>query len=152
LPGFFGAPDVAGPLCGLALAGPLFPELLVEQLPAVADPVFPVLPDWVMPVVLAFPDSAPEVEFDVVLTEPDRPPLPESPEVATGLEVALPVSVEPVEPVFPEVALLEPLPEGPWPFLLGFWPFWPPPHDGGPWFPQTATGLPQVAQGLLPLP
>ncbi len=78
--------------------------LLVELLPAVAGPVAPVLPDWVTPVVLAFPDSAPEVEFDVVFTEPDWPPLPELPEVATGLAVALPVSVEPVEPVFPEVA------------------------------------------------
>ena len=96
--------DVAGPLCGLAVAGPLLPVLLVDSLAAVAGPVAPVLPDWVMPVVLAFPDLAPEVEFDVVFTAPDWPPLPESPEVATGLEVALPVSVEPVEPVFPEVA------------------------------------------------
>jgi hypothetical protein len=59
-------------------------------------------------VVLAFPDLAAELEFDVVLTEPDCPPLPESPEVATGLEVALPVSVEPVEPVLPEVAEVVP--------------------------------------------
>lgn len=88
------------------------PVLLVELLPAVAGPVAPVLPDLVTPVVLAFPDSAPEVEFDEVLTEPDWPPLPELPEVATGLAVALRVSVEPVEPVFPEVALLEPWPEG----------------------------------------
>jgi hypothetical protein len=87
------------------VASPLLPVLLVEVFPAVAGPVAPVLPDWVIPVVLASPDLAPEVEFDVVLTGPDWPPLPESPETATGLEVALPVSVEPVEPVFPEVAL-----------------------------------------------
>ena len=92
------------PLCGLAVAGPLLPVLLVELFPAVAGPVAPVLPDWVMPVVLASPDLALEDEFDVVFTAPDWPPLPESPEVATGLEVAFPVSVEPVEPVFPEVA------------------------------------------------
>jgi hypothetical protein len=88
------------------------PVLVVELLPAGAGPVAPVLPDWVSPVLLAFPESAPEVEFGVVFTDPDRPSLPESPEVATGLELALPVSVEPVEPVFPEVALLEPWPEG----------------------------------------
>ena len=99
---------VAGPLCGLAVAGPLLPVLLVELFPAVAGPVAPVLPDWVMPVVLASPDLALEDEFDVVFTAPDWPPLPESPEVATGLEVAFPVSVEPVEPVFPEVALALP--------------------------------------------
>lgn len=89
----------------MAFAGPLLPVLLVELFPAVAGPVAPVLPDWVMPVVLASPDLALEVEFDVVSTAPDWPPLPESPETATGLEVAFPVSVEPVEPVFPEVAL-----------------------------------------------
>ena len=105
-------PDFADPDFGLACAGPLLPELLVELFPAVAGPAAPVLPDWVSPVVLAFPDFAPEVEFDVVFTEPDLPPLPESPEVATGLEVALPVSVDPVEPVFPEVAMVEPRPEG----------------------------------------
>ena len=96
---------MAGPLCGLAVAGPLLPVLLVELFPASAGPVAPVLPDWVMPVVLASPDLALEVEFDVVFTAPDWPPLPESPETATGLEVAFPVSVEPVEPVFPEVAV-----------------------------------------------
>ncbi len=76
----------------------------MEVLPAVAGPVAPVLPDWVFPAVSALPDLAPELEFDAVLTEPDCPPLPESPETATGLEDALPVSVEPVEPVLPEVA------------------------------------------------
>jgi len=75
---------VADPLCGLAVAGPLLPVLLVELFPAVAGPVAPVLPDWVMPVVLASPDLALEDEFDVVFTAPDWPPLPESPEVATG--------------------------------------------------------------------
>ena len=49
---------VAGPLFGLAFAGPLLPVLLVELFPAVAGPVAPVLPDWVMPVVLASPDLA----------------------------------------------------------------------------------------------
>jgi hypothetical protein len=96
------------PLCGSDFAGPLLPEPLVEVLPAVAGPVAPVLPDWVIPVALALPDWAPELEFDVVLTEPDCPPLPESPETATGLEEALPVSVEPVEPVLPEVAFWDP--------------------------------------------
>ena len=48
-----------------------------------------------------FPDAAREPEFDVVVTAPDRPPFPESPEAASGLEVALPVPVEPVEPVDP---------------------------------------------------
>lgn len=90
------------------MADPLWPELLVELFPAVVGPVAPVSPDWVLPMVLAFPDSATEPEFDVVFTEPERPPLPESPDVATGLEVALPVLVEPVDPVFPEVAFREP--------------------------------------------
>ena len=57
-----------------------------------------------MPDVGAFPDCADEPEFDDVLTAPDWPPLPELPEMATGLEVALPVLVEPVEPVEPDVA------------------------------------------------
>ncbi len=56
-------------------------------MPALAGPVAPVSPD-----------CADEPEFDDVLTAPDWPPLPESPETATGLEVALPVLVEPVEP------------------------------------------------------
>jgi hypothetical protein len=88
----------------LAVADPELPELFDELLPADAGPVAPVLPDWVFPVVSALPDLAADPEFDVVFTAPDCPPLPESPETATGLEVALPVSVEPVEPVFPEVA------------------------------------------------
>jgi hypothetical protein len=73
--------------------------------------VDPVLPDWVLPLVLAFPDLATEPEFDVVLTAPDWPPFPELPEMASGLEVAFPVLVEPVEPVLPEVA--EELPQLP---------------------------------------
>jgi hypothetical protein len=59
------------PLSGLAVAGPLEPDPLVELSPAVAAPVVPVLPDWVLPVVSAFPDLAVEPEFDVVLTAPD---------------------------------------------------------------------------------
>jgi hypothetical protein len=102
-------PEVADPLCGLVEADPLFPELFTELFPAVADPVEPVLPDWVLPLVLALPDFAADPEFDEVLTAPDWPPSPELPEVATGLEVALPVSVEPVEPVLPEVAAALPL-------------------------------------------
>jgi hypothetical protein len=97
-------PDVAGPLCGLVVADPLWPELFTELFPDWAEPVDPVSPDWVFPLVLALPDLAELPEFDVVLTAPDCPPLPESPETATGLEVALPVLVEPVEPVSPEVA------------------------------------------------
>ncbi len=64
-------PAVAGPLCGLDVAGPLLPEPLEELLPAEADPVAPVLPDWVLPKVLASPVVALEPEFDVVLTAPD---------------------------------------------------------------------------------
>jgi hypothetical protein len=79
-------------------------ELLAEVVPALAGPVAPVLPEVVVPRVLALPDCADEPEFDDVLTAPDWPPLPESPETATGLEVALPVLVEPVEPVEPDVA------------------------------------------------
>lgn len=78
-------------------------------MPAWADPVDPVPPDEVVPDVLAEPERAVEPEFDVVLTAPDWPPLPELPDVATGSEVALPVSVEPVEPVLPEVATALPL-------------------------------------------
>jgi hypothetical protein len=77
---------------------------LADVEPAFAGPVAPVLPEVVVPDVLALPDSADEPEFDDVLTAPDWPPLPESPETATGLEVALPVLVEPVEPVEPDVA------------------------------------------------
>lgn len=86
------------------------PVLLVELLPA--GPVAPVMPDRVSPMVVTLPDAAPEVQFDVVFTEPDRPPLPETPDMATGLELTLPVSVEPVEPVFPEGAPVKPWPEG----------------------------------------
>jgi hypothetical protein len=68
------------------------------------DPVEPVGPEVVVPFVELLPDSAPEVEFDEVFTEPDWPPLPELPEVALGLAVALPVEVEPVEPVSPDLA------------------------------------------------
>jgi hypothetical protein len=97
-------PAWAGPLFGLDVAEPLLPEPLSEVVPALAGPVDPVLPDWVLPVVLALPDLAVDPEFDVVLTDPDQPPLPESPETAMGLEVALPVSVDPVEPVDPDTA------------------------------------------------
>jgi hypothetical protein len=108
-PGFLGAPDVVGAL---------FSEGLGELLPAVAGPVFPSSTDWVSPVVLAFPELAPKVEFDVALIEAGCPPLPESPEVATRLAMTPPVPVELVESVLPEVALLEPLPnEERWPFL-----------------------------------
>lgn len=96
--------EVAEPLCGLAEANPLEPDPFTELFPDWAEPVDPVLPDWVEPLVLALPDLVAEPEFDVVLTAPDCPPLPELPEMASGLEVALPISVEPVEPVFPEVA------------------------------------------------
>jgi hypothetical protein len=66
---------------------------LDEVVPAVAGPVAPVLPEVVVPDVGALPDCADEPEFDDVVTEPDWPPFPELPEMATGLEVALPVLV-----------------------------------------------------------
>ena len=97
-------PDVVEPLCGADVAAPLGPEPLVELVPDWADPVEPVLPDRVVPLVSALPDLALEPESDVVVTAPDVPPLPEFPEVATGSEVALPVSVDPVDPVRPDVA------------------------------------------------
>jgi hypothetical protein len=112
------------------LAGPELPELFHEALPAPAGPVFPVLPELVLPVVLASPDSAADPEFDVVFTEPDLPPLPEWPEVATGLDVALPVSVEPVEPVLPDPAFWLPGAEGWWCF---FPPQLLPPQLSPPW-------------------
>jgi hypothetical protein len=84
------------------VAGPLAPEPFSDTLPAVAGPVDPVSPERVEPVVSALPDVAFDPEFEVVVTAPDWPPLPESPDVATGFDVALPVSVEPVEPVGPE--------------------------------------------------
>ncbi len=61
----------ADPLCGLAVAGPLEPDPLLEVFPAEAGPVAPVSPDWVLPLVSAFPDLATDPEFDVVLTAPD---------------------------------------------------------------------------------
>lgn len=82
---------------------------MVELLPALPGTVVPVLPDWVSPVVLAFPDPAAGLEFDVVLTEAGCPQLPESPEAVTGLGVVVPVTVEPIEPVLPEVAAAVPL-------------------------------------------
>jgi hypothetical protein len=125
-----------GPLTGWDLAGPELPEPFDEALPAPAGPVAPVLPDWVLPLVLASPDSAAEPEFDVVFTEPDLPPLPESPEVATGLEVALPVSVEPVEPVLPDVAFW-------FPGADGWWCFFPPwPQLSPPWYTGVAYSVP----------
>jgi hypothetical protein len=87
------------PPCGLDVAAPLWPVPLAEAFPAWAEPVEPVVPDWVVPDVLAFPDLAVDPEFEVVVTAPDWPPLPESPDVATGSDVAFPVSVEPVDPV-----------------------------------------------------
>jgi hypothetical protein len=45
--------------------------------------------------------------LELVETGPDQPPLPESPERATGFDVAEPESVDPVDPVEPEVALSE---------------------------------------------
>lgn len=99
MPGFFGP---------LGVVGPPSPEALVELMPAVAGPVFPVPHDWVPPVALGFPDSEPEVEFDAVFTEPECPPSPGSPEVARGLWVALRSSMETVEPGLSEGALLEP--------------------------------------------
>jgi hypothetical protein len=61
-----------------------------------------------VPVVLALPEVAVDPEFEVVVTAPDWPPLPELPDVATGLDVALPVSVEPVFPVRPDEAVVFP--------------------------------------------
>jgi hypothetical protein len=104
LPAPWDEPDWTDPLCGSEVADPLFPEPFCEVLPALAGPVDPVSPDWVLPMVLVSPDWATEPEFDVVSTAPDWPPLPELPETAMGLEVVLPVSVEPVGPVEPDVA------------------------------------------------
>lgn len=87
----------AWPHCGLACADPLGPELVVELVAALADPVASVLPDWVLPVVLAFPYFAAGPESDVVFSEPDCPPAPESPEAPTGLEVALVVAEAPAQ-------------------------------------------------------
>jgi hypothetical protein len=55
--------------------------------------------------VLVLPLVADDDELEVVDTPPVVPPLPESPEVAPGSEVALPLDVEPVEPVLPVVAV-----------------------------------------------
>ncbi len=97
------------------MAEPLPPEPFCESLPAVAGPVDPVSPDWVLPLVLVSPDLATDPELDVVLTGPDQPPFPELPETAMGLEVASPVSVDPVEPVEPDVDLELPWPDAPLP-------------------------------------
>jgi hypothetical protein len=114
LPDPWDEPDWTDPLCGSAVADPLFPEPFSEVLPAVAAPVDPVSPDTVLPMVLASPDWAVEPELDWVSTAPDWPPLPELPETAMGLEVARPVSVEPVEPVDPVMARTG-WPQEPWP-------------------------------------
>jgi hypothetical protein len=123
------------------LAGPELPELFQEAFSAPAGPVAPVLPDSVLPLVLASPDSAADPEFDVVFTEPDLPPLPELPEVATGLEVALPVSVEPVEPVLPDVAVWFPGADGWWCFFPP-WPQLSPPQLFPPWYTGVAYWAP----------
>jgi hypothetical protein len=128
-------PDWTDPLCGSEAAGPLFPEPFCEVLPALAGPVDPVSPDWVLPMVSASPDWATEPEFDVVLTAPDWPPLPELPETAIGPEAALPVSVEPVEPVEPDVARTG-WPQAPWPQPP--WPQEPWPQE--PWFHPGPNG------------
>lgn len=104
-------PAPADPVVGSDVAGPLAPEPFCEDVPASAGPVDPVVPDWVVPLVSALPDVAVEPESDVVVTAPDVPPLPESPETATGSEEAAPVSVGPVEPVPPDWAVWVP-----WPF------------------------------------
>jgi hypothetical protein len=128
------------PLTGWLLAGPELPDPFHEALPAPAGPVAPVLPDSVLPVVSALPDWAADPEFDVVFTEPDLPPLPESPEVATGLDVALPVSVEPVDPVSPDVAFRFPGADG-WCFLSPC-PQLLPPQLFPPWYTGVAYWAP----------
>lgn len=114
-------PAGADPVAGTDVAEPLSPESFSEVLPALADPVDPVGPDCVLPFASALPDEALEPEFDIVPTGPDEPPFPESPETATGLEVALPVRVDPVDPVAPDHALWlsrldEPFTQGDWSF------------------------------------
>lgn len=101
-------PVETGPLVGSDVAEPLSPDPFSEVLPALDGPVAPVAPDWVSPQASALPEVAREPEFDVVVTGPDEPPLPESPETATGLDVAEPVPVEPVEPVGPDHAFWVP--------------------------------------------
>ena len=54
----------------------------------------------------ALPLVAPEVEDEVVVTEPLVPPAPELPDVAVGSAVASPVDVDPVEPVSPVWAVM----------------------------------------------
>jgi hypothetical protein len=63
----------------------------------------------VVPWVWLNPDSAAELEFDKVCTEPVGPPLPDLPRVAMGVGTALPVSVLLVEALDPEVAKPFPL-------------------------------------------
>lgn len=50
---------------------------------------------------LTVPLEALDPELDVVDTPPVLPALPELPEVELGLAVALPLEVDPVEPVLP---------------------------------------------------
>jgi hypothetical protein len=95
-------------LCGLPSEDPESPEVLDDPLVEEAPPVDPVVPEVVVEPVLVLPLVADDDEVDDVDTPPVVPPLPESPEVALGSEVALPLEVEPVEPCEPVAAVVDP--------------------------------------------
>jgi hypothetical protein len=80
---------------------PELPEVLDDPLVEEAPPVEPVVPEVVVDPVLASPLEAVDEELEVVDTLPVVPPLPESPEVALGSDVASPLLVDPVSPVLP---------------------------------------------------
>ena len=92
-------------LCGLAVEDPELPDVLPEEFVLLAPPVPPVVPEVVLEPVLVLPLVADDDEVEVVDTPPEVPPFPELPEVVLGLEVALPLEVDPVLPVLPVVAV-----------------------------------------------
>lgn len=110
------------------LSGPVVPVGPDWVLPAV-----PLLPDWVSPVVLAFPGSPAGLEFDVV-AEPGCPQLAESPEEVTEFAVAVPATVEAIEPVLTETAVAVTVTAEP----------------VAPVLPETAGGVPESIAPVFP--
>ena len=103
-----GSTPMTETLWGLASEEPDPPEPFDEPLVEDAPPVPPVVPEVVEEPVVVAPEVAEEEVVAVEDTEPLVPPLPESPEVALGSEVAQPEEADPVFPLPPLAARSSP--------------------------------------------
>jgi len=105
-----GSTPMTETLWGLASESPDPPEPFDEPFVEEAPPVPPVVPEVVSDPVLVAPEVAEEEVVAVEDTPPLVPPLPESPEVALGSEVAQPEEADPVSPL-PPLAARSPPPQ-----------------------------------------